>query len=281
MHNMHIMEPEYSTTDRNGEIHEAYLADSTNTSQLLESNSVDLVVTSPPYNIGKDYEDSLSEEEYLEFIKESIEEIKAVLKDDGSFWLNIGFRKKSKGKQYVPWEYDIYPLIREIGGFKLVQQVIWNYNAGVNCKLRFSPRKETWLFFVRDLSDYTFNLDDVRVPHKYPNQTKDGELRVNPNGKNPGDVWNMQKVTSGKGRAEDERTNHPAQFPEEVVERIIKVSSDEGDTVFDPFVGSGTTMKVARDLGRSSVGIDNSQDYIEGIVKKRVFDEYKKQATLD
>lgn len=275
------MKPRYTTEDRNGETHKVYLADVKDTDEILEENSVDLVVTSPPYNIGKEYEEDLTKEDYLEFTKDWIERIKKVLKDDGSFWLNIGFYKDSKGKQYIPWEYEFYPLIEEIGGFQLVQQVIWNYNAGVNCKLRFSPRKETWLFYVRDLEDYTFNLDEVRVPHKYPNQKKDGEIRVNPNGKNPGDVWNMQKVTSGKGRAEDERTKHPAQFPEEVIERIIKVSSNEGDVVLDPLAGSGTTMKVARDLGRSSIGIDKSEEYVDDIIKSRVFDDYKKQATLD
>lgn len=275
------MDPKYQTTDRNEQTHNIYQTDVMNTSEILEENSVDLVVTSPPYNIGKEYEKNLERSDYLEFTRRWIEEVKKVLKDNGTFWLNIGFHKESKGKQYIPWEYDFYPLIKEIGGFKLVQQVIWNYNAGVNCKLRFSPRKETWMFYVRDLDDYTFNLDDVRVPHKYPNQKKNGKIRVNPHGKNPGDVWNIQKVTSGKGRAEDERTKHPAQFPEEVIQRIIKVSSNEGDTVLDPLAGSGTTMKVARDLGRSSIGVEKNEEYVDDIIKSRVFDDYSKQATLD
>ena len=155
-----------------------------------------------------------------------------------------------------------------------VQQVIWHYKAGVNCRYRFSPRKETWLYCVSDLDDYTFNLDDVRVPAKYPNQKKDGELKVNPKGKNPGDVWDIPKVTSGKGRASPERTEHPAQYPEEVIERVIKTSSDPGDVIFDPFLGSGTTMKVARDLNRSCIGIELDEEYIDDIIQERVFEDY-------
>jgi len=266
------MELEYKTED-GGNFYRAYLGDSLNMEDIVE-DSVDLVVTSPPYNIGKEYEEIMELDDYIDFNRHWIKKAESLLTEDGSFWLNIGFRKKSNGKQYVPWEYDLYPILKNETKLSLIQQVIWFYKAGVNCKHRFSPRKETWLYLVSDLENYTFNLDDVRVPAKYPNQKKDGELKVNPNGKNPGDVWDIPKVTSGKNRASPERTDHPAQYPEEVIKRIIKVSSDPGDVILDPFLGSGTTMKVARDLGRSCIGIELDEDYMNDIIRKRVFEEY-------
>lgn len=267
------MELRYDTEDGD-QFYKAYLGDALDMGEVVESNSVDLVVTSPPYNIGKEYEEVVENSAYLEFTKNWVTKAEDKLSANGSFWLNIGFRKESDGMQYIPWEYEVYPLIKEHTSLSLIQQVIWHYKAGVNCKYRFSPRKETWLYYVSNLDDYTFNLDEVRVPAKYPNQSKNGELKVNPNGKNPGDVWDIPKVTSGKGRASPERTDHPAQYPEDVIERIIKASSDPGDVILDPFLGSGTTMKVARDLNRSCIGIEIDDEYMDEIVKERVFTDY-------
>jgi len=264
----------YETTE-DETFYRAYLGDALNIDEVISDNQIDLVVTSPPYNIGKEYEEVKALDDYLDFMRQWMLKAEEKLAEDGSFWLNIGFRKESDGRQYVPWEYDIYPLIRDELDISFVQQVIWHYKAGVNCRHRFSPRKETWLYCVSDLDNYTFNLDDVRVPAKYPNQKKDGELKVNPKGKNPGDVWDIPKVTSGTGRASPERTEHPAQYPEDVIERIIKASSDRGDVILDPFLGSGTTAKVARDLGRSCIGIELDENYMDEIIKTRVFDEYE------
>ena len=259
----------------------AYHGDALNMNEILKSESIDLVVTSPPYNIGKEYEEVIHLDDYLDFMQQWMSKAERTLTTDGSFWLNIGFRKESDGRQYVPWEYEVYPVIRDEMNISLVQQVIWHYKAGVNCRHRFSPRKETWLYCVADLDDYIFNLDKVRVPAKYPNQKKDGELKVNPKGKNPGDVWDIPKVTSGKGRASPERTEHPAQYPEDVIERIIKASSNPGDVVLDPYLGSGTTMKVARDLGRSCIGIELEKEYLDDIVQERVFRDYSPPADED
>lgn len=267
------MELRYEAEDEDT-FYQAYLGDALRMDEIIDKASIDLVVTSPPYNIGKEYEDVLDIDDYLDFMQQWMEKAEKTLSPDGSFWLNIGFRKEGDGNQYVPWEYEVYPIIRDEMDISFVQQVIWHYKAGVNCRYRFSPRKETWLYCVSDLDDYTFNLDDVRVPAKYPNQKKDGELKVNPKGKNPGDVWDIPKVTSGKGRASPERTEHPAQYPEEVIERVIKTSSDPGDVIFDPFLGSGTTMKVARDLNRSCIGIELDEEYIDDIIQERVFEDY-------
>lgn len=268
------MELEYELEDGEN-FYRAYLGDALNMEDIAPKNGVDLVVTSPPYNIGKEYEEVKQIDDYLDFMQQWMAAAETRLAVDGSFWLNIGFRKEGDGRQYVPWEYEVYPIIRDDMEISLVQQVIWHYKAGVNCRHRFSPRKETWLYCVADLDDYTFNLDAVRVPAKYPNQKKDGELKVNPNGKNPGDVWDIPKVTSGAGRAPPERTEHPAQYPEDVIERIIKVSTNPNDVILDPFLGSGTTMKVARDLGRSCIGIELDEDYIQDIVHERVFENYE------
>ena len=121
-----------------------------------------------------------------------------------------------------------------------MQEVVWNYGAGVACRNSFSPRNEKFLWYVKSEKRYTFNLDDVRDPDvKYPNQKKEGKLRCNPNGKNPSDVWTIPKVTSGEKRASSERTLHPAQFPSAVIERVVLASSDPGDLILDPFMGWG------------------------------------------
>jgi len=225
----------------------------------LPKESIDLIVTSPPYNIGKEYEKVKPLEKYLNWTINWIDECYRILKPNGSFWLNLGYFNGYK-KQAIPLTYFVFPLIKN---FKFVQEIVWHYGAGVNCKRMFSPRNEKWMFFVKDINDYTFNLDYVRDKFgtKYPNQKKNGKLKCNPLGKNPTDVWIIKKVTSGKYRSSKERTKHPAQFPEEIIRRIIKVSSNEYETVLDPFVGSGTTMKVAKELNRNSIGIEINKKY--------------------
>lgn len=106
---------------------------------------------------------------------------------------------------------------------------------------------------------------------KYPNQKKNGKLKVNPLGKNPSDVWQFAKVTSGRNRSSAERTPHPAQFPEAVIERIVRASSATGDLVLDPFLGSGTTCAVARRLDRRSIGFELRPDYLE-LAARRISD---------
>src|SRR5205823_13886759 len=128
--------------------------------------------------------------------------------------------------------------------FFLIQEVVWNYGAGVAAKYSLSPRNEKFLWFVKDPLHYTFNLDEIRDPHvKYPLQKKNGKLRCNTAGKNPSDVWQIAKVTSGTDRASPERAPHPAQFPLDLIQRIVKGFSSRGVAVLDPFVGSGSTRE--------------------------------------
>jgi adenine-specific DNA-methyltransferase len=218
----------------------------------------DLVLTSPPYNIGKEYESRRDLDEYIGWCAEWMREVYRVTKSSGSFWLNLGYLEVPDKGRAVPLPY----LLWDKSPFYLLQEVVWQYGAGVAARRAFSPRNEKWLWFVKDRNDYLFDLDAVRDPDvKYPNQKKNGKLKCNPLGKNPGDVWSIPKVTSGAGRSSTERTAHPAQFPLAVVERIIRACSREGELVLDPFCGSGSTLAACAALNRRSEGIEIRSDY--------------------
>jgi len=231
-----------------------------------------LTVTSPPYNIGKEYEKSLPLQEYLQWSAEWIREIYRLTLPTGAFWLNLGYISMPKRAKAIPIPYLLWDRIP----FYLIQEVIWNYGAGVAGRKFLSPRNEKFLWYVKDGRVYTFNLDDIRDPNvKYPNQKKHGKLKCNPNGKNPTDVWQFPKVTSGKNRKSKERTPHPAQFPEAVIERIIKASSNKQEVVFDPFMGSGTTAVVALRLERPVLGFEIRPDYCQ-VAADRIDDFLRK-----
>lgn len=226
----------------------------------LPAEVVDLTVTSPPYNIGKEYESVLPLPQYLGWCEAWIAEIYRLTKSDGVFWLNLGYLEVTDKGRAVPIPYLLWDRIP----FYLIQEVVWNYGAGVACRSMFSPRNEKFLWYVKNAMSYCFNLDDVRDPDvKYPNQKKNGKLKCNPLGKNPTDVWQFPKVTSGKDRSSNERTPHPAQFPVSVIDRIIKCSSNEGDVILDPFMGSGTTAETALRNDRKVIGFEIDPIYVE------------------
>lgn len=234
--------------------------------QKLPNHLINLTVTSPPYNIGKEYESLIETSDYINWCVKWIKEIYRITATNGAFWLNVGyFEVKDKGLA-VPIPY----LLWDKTDFYLLQEVVWNYAAGVACKSRFSPRNEKLLWYVKNQRQYVFNLDDVRDPNvKYPNQKKNGKLKCNPLGKNPTDVWQIAKVTSGANRSSKERTPHPAQFPTEMIERIIKSSSNWGDLIIDPFLGSGSTAVAAIENGRNVIGFEIEEKYVQ-IAKKRI-----------
>jgi adenine-specific DNA-methyltransferase len=267
----HLGEPYFSRDD-----FLLFNMDCVDAMELLPKGLIDLTVTSPPYNIGKEYESSLKLSSYISWSEKWIDLVHKVTKDNGTFWLNLGYYSvKEKGKA-VPIIYTLWDKIP----FFLIQEVIWHYTAGVAGRKFLSPRNEKFLWYVKDESDYVFNLDDIRDPNvKYPNQKKNGKLKCNPLGKNPGDVWIFPKVTSGRNRSSKERTSHPAQFPESVIERVIKASSNKDDLILDPFMGSGTTAIVAHKLGRKTIGFEISLDYCE-ITKERYLLAQKKQLPL-
>jgi adenine-specific DNA-methyltransferase len=227
---------------------------------MLPSEFIHLTVTSPPYNIGKEYEEQLPLDKYLTWCGSWLTELYRITTRNGAFWLNLGYTRIPNRAKAIPLPY----LIWDKSPFYLIQEIVWNYGAGVAGKNYFSPRNEKFLWYVKSPDDYTFNLDDVRDPNvKYPNQKKNGKIKVNPLGKNPTDVWQFPKVTSGKNRASKERTSHPAQFPLAVIERIMLATSHVGEIVFDPFLGSGTTAIAALSLHRPVIGFEVKEDYCQ------------------
>ncbi|SRR5258705_5585247 len=233
---------------------------------------IDLTVTSPPYNIGKEYEKPMSVDDYVTWCSQWMHGIFALTQDHGACWLNVGYCEVPGKGLCVPITY----LLWERSSFYLLQEIVWKYGAGVATKLRLSPRNEKWLFYVKNPEQYTFNLDDIRDPNvKYPNQKKYGKFRCNPLGKNPSDIWEFPKVTTGKDRSSKERSGHPAQFPLGVVERIIKVSSNPSNVVLDPFAGSSSAGIATVGLGRIFLGFEIRSDYCRLAVER--FKEFQKE----
>ncbi|GHH90360.1 DNA-methyltransferase [Streptomyces capillispiralis] len=242
-----------------------YQGDSVEMLKLVPQQIFDLTVTSPPYNIGKEYENILSISEYVAWCETWMTRIYDATTPGGAFWLNVGYVPVPEKGKAVPIPY----LLWDKSPFYMIQEVVWNYGAGVASRKSFSPRNEKFLWYVRDPSKYYFDLDSVRDPNvKYPNQKKNGKLKCNPLGKNPTDVWQFPKVTSGAKRSSVERTAHPAQFPTAVIDRVIKACSPSDGVVLDPFLGSGTTAVVARQQGRCSVGFELRQDYLDIAVER-------------
>ncbi len=231
----------------------------------LPEKIIDQTFTSPPYNIGKEYETIMKIKDYINWCKEWIAEIYRVTKCNGSFWLNVGYLSiPNKGKA-IPISY----LLWDISEFYLQQEIVWNYGAGVAAKNFLSPRNEKILWFLKDYQDYTFNLDDIRDKDvKYPNQKKHGKLRCNSIGKNPSDVWQIAKVTSGFHRSSIERVKHPAQTPRDLLDRVVLAGSNLGELVLDPFMGSGSTFESAIAQERMFLGFEINTDYCEVAVER-------------
>ena len=258
-----------------------YEGDALELLRLLPESLIDLTVTSPPYNIGKQYEFVRELNNYVNWCEKWIKLVHRATTSSGAFWLNVGYLRIPGQAKAIPIPYLLWDHV----DFFLIQEIIWNYGAGVASRRSFSPRNEKFLWYVMSEHGYTFNLDAVRDPNvKYPKQKKNGKLKCNPLGKNPTDVWNIPefdvyslptdvwsipKVTSGRNRSSKERTKHPAQFPLAVIDRIIKACSSSGDIVLDPFIGSGTTAEAALRNGRQVVGFEIRADYV-GIVRERI-----------
>ena len=238
----------------------------------LPSTIFDLVITSPPYNIGKEYESIIPIEEYVEWTNGWATETCRLIADGGSLLLNLGYVSVDAKGRAVPLPYLLWDRIP----LYLNQEIIWNYSAGVACKNYLSPRNEKILWYVKDKDNYVFNLDAIRDPNvKYPNSKRHGKSRVNTLGKNPSDVWEIAKVTTGTDRSSAERTAHPCQFPTDLIDRLVLGFSHEGAIVFDPFVGSGTTIESCIKHNRYCIGFEIREDYCD-IATKRI-KEYRKQ----
>lgn len=226
----------------------------------VDQSIMDLTITSPPYNIGKEYEDIRNPDDYLRWCKVWMNQIHTITDRNGAFWLNLGYFELQNIGKAVPISYMLWDKTK----FYFMQEIVWYYRAGVSAKKYFSPRNEKYMWYVKNSNRYTFNLDSVRDPDvRYPNQRKNGRLKCNPPGKNPTNVWDIPKVTSGENRSSKERVNHPAQFPLAVIDRIVKSCSNQGDLIFDPFIGSGSVAVAGASNGRRVVGCDVNTDYLD------------------
>jgi adenine-specific DNA-methyltransferase len=219
-----------------------------------------LIVTSPPYNLGKAYERRTKLEKYLDEQSRVIAECARILHPKGSICWQIG--NYVQGCEVFPLDIHIYPIFKN-HGLKLRNRIIWHFEHGLHCSRRFSGRYETIIWFTKE-DDYTFNLDAVRVPQKYPGKKyykgpKKGQFSCHPIGKNPGDLWTIPNVKHNH----PEKTSHPCQFPVELIERLVLSMTDEGDLVFDPFMGVGTTAVAAVLHKRKAVGAEIVPEYVD------------------
>jgi len=235
----------------------------------IPDGSVQLVVTSPPYNLGKEYERRLKLERYLDQQRQVIEECVRALSPRGSICWQVG--NYVANGAIIPLDTVLYPIFADLG-LCMRNRIIWHFEHGLHCKRRFSGRYETIIWFTKS-ADYVFNLDPVRVPQKYPGKKhfkgpKAGEYSSNPLGKNPGDLWVIPNVKSNHV----EKTEHPCQFPVELIERLVLSMTNEGDWVLDPFLGTGTTIVAAIRHGRRGAGAEVSPKYVE-IARDRITQE--------
>jgi len=234
----------------------------------LPDKSVKLIVTSPPYNIGKEYEERQDLDTYLAGQEKTIKEGIRVLSDDGSICWQVGNHIAKDGEVY-PLDMLIYQIGKNLG-LKLRNRIIWHFGHGLHCTKRFSGRHETIIWFTKT-DDYTFNLDPIRVPQKYPgkkNFKKNenyGELSCNPLGKNPSDVWEIPNVKNNH----PEKTEHPCQFPIELIERLVLSMTNENDIVLDPYAGVGSALCAAVLNHRKAYGSDIVKKYLD-IAEERI-----------
>lgn len=233
----------------------------------LPDKSIQLVVTSPPYNIGKEYEKKLNIQTYYEQQEKIIKECSRVLNDSGSICWQVG--NYVNNGSIIPLDTILFPIFHNLG-YVMRNRIVWHFEHGLHCSRRLSGRYETIIWFTKNTKNYVFNLDPIRVPQKYPAKKyfkgpKAGQYSCNPLGKNPGDVWDIPNVKSNHV----EKTNHPCQFPVELIERLVLALSNEGDWIYDPFLGTGTSVIAALMHGRRGAGSDIKKDYIS-IAKKRI-----------
>lgn len=233
----------------------------------LPDASVQLIVTSPPYNIGKEYERKLDLDQYVEQQTKVIAECSRVLALTGSICWQVG--NYVEDGAIVPLDALLYPIFRR---YDLVMRnrIIWHFEHGLHCTRRFSGRYETINWFTRKTKSYVFNLDPVRVPQKYPGKKyfkgpKAGQYSCNPLGKNPGDVWDIPNVKNNHV----EKTDHPCQFPVELIERLVLSMTNPDDWVLDPFMGAGTSVVAAIRHNRRGAGAEIVERYVE-IAKDRI-----------
>lgn len=244
--------------------------------KTIPDNLVSLQVTSPPYNIGKEYEDRTSLDEYFSFQEKIIKETVRICSNDGSICWQVG--NFVDDGEVFPLDFHFYGIFKKLG-MQLRNRIIWRFEHGLHTKNRFSGRYEVVLWFSKS-DQYKFDVEPVRIASKYPGKChykgpNKGKPSGNPAGKNPSDfwslkndweesVWNIPNVKANH----PEKTIHPCQFPIELVERLILALSTEGDWVYDPFLGVGSTVIAALNHGRKAMGSEKCLEYYEEAINR-------------
>jgi adenine-specific DNA-methyltransferase len=257
--------------------------DCLDTLKVVPDNVIKLIITSPPYNLGKVYEKATELKDYLEALNPIVNELVRVLSPQGSLCWQVG--NYVEDGEVFPLDIYYYPFFKE-HGLKLRNRVVWHFEHGLHASKRFSGRYETLLWFTKS-NDYTFNLDEMRIPAKYPGKThykpgeKYGKPSGNPLGKNPSDfwpvvqedwksaVWEIPNVKANH----PEKTIHPCQFPIELVERCVLGLTNESDWVMDPFSGVASALIAAIMNKRKAIGCEKETEYLD-IAKERIRDFY-------
>lgn len=235
---------------------------------VLPDQSVQLILTSPPYNIGKEYESHKPFKDYITWQDSIIELCIKKLKNTGSICWQVGnYIDRKNNNEILPLDIYLYHSFKS-RGMNLRNRVIWHFGHGLHASKRFSGRYETIMWFSKS-NEYVFNLDPIRVPQKYPGKKafkgpRKGELSGNPLGKNPSDVWEISNVKHNHV----EKTAHPCQFPMELVTRLILSLTNPNDLVFDPFMGVGTTQASAALNNRKSIGSELNEDYYNVAIER-------------
>lgn len=252
------------------------------TLQNLPDEMAKLIITSPPYNIGKEYEKATNLDDYLNALSPIVDELVRILSSEGSLCWQVGNYVESG--EVFPLDIYYYPFFKS-RGLKLRNRIIWHFDHGLHASKRLSGRYEVMLWFTKS-DDYTFNLDDVRVPSKYPGKThfkgeKHGLPSGNPLGKNPSDKWKIVErdwesalwdIPNVKAN-HPEKTIHPCQFPIELVERCVLALTNENDWILDPFSGVGSALLAALRHQRRALGCEKEESYIQ-IAHQRINDLY-------
>ncbi len=238
-----------------------YCGDNMEYMPTLADEMMKLIITSPPYNIGKPYERRSELDVYLDEQRAVITECVRLLHPLGSICWQVGNHITRDG-EVVPLDTVLYPIFKE-HGLRMRNRIVWHFEHGLHCSRRLSGRYETIIWFTKSNS-YTFHLDNIRVPSKYPNKKhfkgpNAGKLSGNPLGKNPGDVWLIPNVKANHV----EKTIHPCQFPVELIERLILAFTDPGDCVFDPYMGVGSAIIAAMKHGRVGYGCEIEPQYVK------------------
>ncbi len=238
------------------EVNKVYLGDCVEIMKTLPEKSIDLIFADPPFNIGIKYDvhnDNMPYDAYYKWSERWISEAYRLLKDNGTIYIAIGDE----------FAAEINIILKKTG-FYFRNWIIWYYTFGQNQRKKFNRAHTHILYFTKDKERFTFNDKDIRVPSA--RQLIYNDKRANPLGKIPDDVWQFPRVC---GTFKERIGKHPCQMPEDLLELIIKTSSNEGDIVMDPFGGTGTTSAVAKKLKRNFITMEISKDYYT-IIQKRL-----------